>query len=383
MRFEFATATRIIFGGGTLAEVGDLAAALGRRALVVTGSRPERAARVFAALEAAEVTHVTYAVGGEPKVSDALQGVAQARAADCDLIIGFGGGSAIDTAKAIAALTTNPGDVLDYLEVIGQGKPITEAPLPVIAIPTTAGTGAEVTRNAVLASPEHRVKVSLRNPKLLPAVALVDPELTHGLPPTVTASTGMDALTQLIEPYVSINRTPLTDGIALEGLQRARSLRRAYDQPDDAAAREDMAVASLFGGLALANAKLGTVHGFAGPMAGMYPLPHGVVVARLLPFVMAANIRALRQREPQNPALARYATVARILTGRADATPEDGVAWVGELAAALKIPPLTDYGVERGHFDDIIAKTQRSSSNKGNPLALNADELAGVLEQAL
>ena len=208
------------------------------------------------------------------------------------------------------------GELLDYVEIIGRGQALTKPSAPFIAIPTTAGTGSEVTRNAVLASPEHRVKVSLRSPLMLARVALVDPELTYDLPPALTASTGLDALTQLIEPFVCLRANPMTDGLCVEGMRRAaRSLRVAFTDGQNKSAREDMAVASLFGGLALANAGLGAVHGFAGPIGGMFPAPHGAVCAALLPHVMTANIRALRQRAPGSEALRRYDKVARLLTG--------------------------------------------------------------------
>lgn len=383
MRFEFATATRIIFGNGTLGEAGREAAALGRRALVVTGGSRERAARLFDLLDASGMGAVAFQVDSEPTVETALAGVSAAREQGCDLVIGIGGGAAIDAGKAIAALAINSGHPLDYLEVIGKGQTLSQPPLPYIAIPTTAGTGAEVTRNAVLASPEHRVKVSLRSPLMLPRLALVDPELTYSMPPEVTATTGMDALTQVLEPYVSVRANPLTDALCREGMARAaRSLQRAYAQPDDAAAREDMALASLFGGLALANAALGAVHGFAGPLGGMYPIPHGAACARLLPYVMDSNIRALREREPDNPALERYTDVARILTGRADAMPEDGAAWVTALCDALDIPRLSDYGIAPSDYADIVEKSARASSMKGNPIRLTDAELAEILERA-
>ena len=274
-RFEFATATRIIFGPGTLYEVGSIAAELGKRALVVVGgSALQRAdgerARATGLLEILAVhgiDAVTFSVAGEPTTEVARAGVERAREADCDLVIGFGGGSVLDAGKAVSVLLTNGGVPLDYLEVIGRGQPITRPAAPYIAIPTTAGTGTEVTRNAVLRSAEHRVKVSLRSALMLPRVALVDPELTRSLPPAVTASTGLDALTQVIEPYVSIHANPMTDALCREGIRvAARSLRRACEHGEDTAAREDMALTSLFGGLALANAKLGAVHGFAGLM---------------------------------------------------------------------------------------------------------------------
>ncbi|HVO69338.1 MAG TPA: iron-containing alcohol dehydrogenase [Aggregatilineaceae bacterium] len=384
MRFEFATATRIVFGPGTLREIGPIAAGMGRRALVVVGCEAEYAAPLFDRLGEAGIEHIAYCVESEPTVEVALRGVDHARAERCDLVIGFGGGSAVDTGKAISALLTNPGDPLDYLEVIGRGQALTQPAAPYVAIPTTAGTGAEVTRNAVLAVPEQRVKVSLRSPLILPRVALVDPELTYSLPPQVTAYTGLDALTQVIEPFVSLKANPLTDAICREGIQRAgRSLERAFNNGDDAAAREDMSLAALFGGLALANAALGAVHGFAGPFGGMFDAPHGAVCAALLPHVMAANIAALRARQPEDPVLRRYDEVARLLTGSEYATAADGADWVGELCQALKVPGLSNYGLTQADFPALIDKAARSSSMKGNPIVLTPDELQSILERAL
>jgi len=383
MRFEFATATCIIFGAGTLREVGPIATEMGSRALVVTGRRPPRAKPLLDILAAQGIEAVTFSVPGEPTTEVAHLGTQRAREVGCDLVIGFGGGSALDAGKAIAALLTNGGDPLDYLEVIGRGQPLTWLSAPYIAIPTTAGTGAEVTSNAVLLSPEHRVKVSLRSPLMLPRLALVDPQLTYSMPPEVTASTGLDALTQVMEPYVSNRANPLTDALCREGMRRAaRSLRRAYQHGDDAATREDMALVSLFGGLALANAGLGVVHGFAGPIGGMFPAPHGAVCACLLPHAMAINVRALQERSPENEALRRYDEIARIVTGNEKATADDGVAWVGELCQALQVPSLASYGVTEEDFPLLIEKAAVSSSMKGNPIALMADEMGEILKRA-
>jgi alcohol dehydrogenase class IV len=300
------------------------------------------------------------------------------------LVIGFGGGSALDAGKAIAAMLTNDGDVLDYLEVIGGGKPLVRSPAPLLAIPTTAGTGAEVTRNAVLSSPEHRLKVSLRSPLMLPKVALVDPELTRDLPPALTASTGLDALTQLIEPYVSSRANPMTDALCMEGIGRvARSLRAAFENGRNASAREDMALASLFGGLALANAGLGAVHGLAGVIGGMFNAPHGAICAALLPQVMAANLAALGSRDSTNPALPRYEEVARLLTGRSSATASDGVGWVARLVSDLQIPMLGAYGLKSQHVTNLVEKAKNASSMKANPIVLTREELAAVVERAI
>src|SRR3984893_15781417 len=346
MRFEFATAGRIIFGPGTYEEFGSIAGELGRRALVVCGSSPGRIKRLLAMLETANTVFSSFEVRGEPTVAQVADGVNQAREAESDLVIGFGGGSVIDSAKAIAGLVTNLGAILDYLEVIGKGKQLSIPALPCVAIPTTAGTGAEVTRNSVLASPEHRVKVSLRSPFLLPRLAIVDPKLTSGLPSSITESTGLDALTQLIEPYVCIRANPATDGYCLEGMHRlARSLRRACQPGQDLQAREDMALASLFGGLSLANAGLGAVHGFAAPIGGMFHAPHGSVCAALLPHVTADNLRAMHERLNDSAALSRYDSVGKILTGSEKTTAVDGIRWIGELCKAFQITGLRAYGI--------------------------------------
>lgn len=384
IQFEFATASRIIFGAGALADVGGLAAGLGQRALVVTGSNSLRATPVLDYLSHARVSHTTFAVTGEPTTHLARAGAQKATRERCDVIVGIGGGSVIDTGKAIAALLTNGGEPLDYLEVIGRGQPLTKPSAPYIAIPTTAGTGAEVTRNAVLLSPEHQVKVSLRSPFMLPTVALVDPDLTHSMPPPITASTGLDALTQVMEPYVSHLANPLTDGFCQDGLNRiARSLRRAFAHGDDVHAREDMSLASLYGGLALANAKLGAVHGFAGPFGGMFDAPHGAVCAALLPPVMEINVRALRQRQPHSDALSRYEEIAQILTGEPEATVFDGIAWVQKLCQDLQVARLGAFGLTEKEIPALIGKAQKASSMKGNPIKLTTEELQEILERAM
>jgi alcohol dehydrogenase class IV len=384
MQFEFATATRIVFGAGTLNGIAALVHGWGRRALVVTGRSAQRAERLLARLREAGISTEVFPVSGEPTVHSIEQGVAAARQTQCDFVIGFGGGSAVDAGKAIAAMLTNPGEPLDYLEVIGRGRPIANAPAPFAAIPTTAGTGAEVTRNAVLASPEHRFKASLRSPLLLPRLAVVDPELTCDLPPAVTASTGLDALTQLIEPYVSCRANPMTDAVCVEGLKRAaRALPAAFENGQHGAAREDMALASLFSGIALANAGLGAVHGFAAPIGGMFPAPHGAVCAALLPHVLAMNLRALRARAPAGDALRRLGEVARLLTGQPAASAEGGVQWASALAARFGIPKLSAYGIGPEHIADLVEKASKASSMKGNPIALTAEELSEVLAAAI
>jgi alcohol dehydrogenase class IV len=300
------------------------------------------------------------------------------------VVAAIGGGSVIDTGKAGAMLLGNGGDPLDYLEVIGAGRPITRPSVPCVAVPTTAGTGAEVTANAVLASPGHRVKASLRGAAMLPRAALVDPLLTVSCPPQVTAASGMDALTQCLEPFVSPRANPLSDALAREGIRRAAAgLRPAYADGTDLAARADMAVASVAGGMALANAKLGAVHGLAGVLGGTVAVPHGVACAALLAPVIEANVAALRAAGPaDHPALARYAEAAALLTGEPAATIEDGVAWVRETLALLAIPGLGTFGLVPEQAGGIAAQALRSSSMQGNPVALTEASLCAVLARA-
>jgi alcohol dehydrogenase class IV len=384
MNFEFATATRILFGPGKVREAGPIARAFGQRALVVTGQTARRAKPLLAALRAAGVKSPTFSIAGEPTTASVREGVQRARDERCDVIIGFGGGSALDAAKAIAALVANGGELLDYLEVIGRGKPLSLPSAPCITIPTTAGSGAEVTRNAVIGSPRHRIKVSLRSPFILPRAAIVDPALTHSLPRQATAYCGLDALSQLIEPFVSVKANPMTDAFCRAGIRLAAgSLLRACQEGDDAAAREDMSLASLLGGLSLANAGLGAVHGFASPLGGMFPAPHGAVCAALLPCVMETNLRALRGRRPGSETLRRYDEVAQLLTANPRAVADDGVAWVSELCATLKIAPLRNYGIKPGHFPALVEKAAAASSMKGNPILLSQSELRGILERSL
>jgi alcohol dehydrogenase class IV len=343
MHFEFATATRIVFGAGKLAEAGQIAGTLGRRALLVTGKTTARAKPLMDLLD----SFITFSVAGEPTLETVRAGVRTAQDEQCDFVISFGGGSVIDTGKAIAALLTNGGDPLDYVEVIGKGQAIKQPAAPFIAIPTTAGTGAEVTRNAVLGSPEHKVKVSMRSPLMLPRVALVDPEFVHA-----SAACRLDALTQLIEPFVSNKANPMTDALCREGMRRWRE-----------GGNENWALAALFSGMALANAGLGAVHGFAGPLGGMYDAPHGALCAALLPAVFEMNARVAPNRE-------RFEEVRRI---------------VGDLPALvrdLQVPPLRHYGIRPEDFPAIIEKAAASSSMKGNPVALTTGQLREILERA-
>jgi len=366
--FAFATATSVLFGAGRADELPDLVGGLGARPFVCTGARSERHAELIDRLPS---PHVIFPQAGEPTLDDARDAAAAARAHGADVVVAVGGGSVLDLGKAVAALLGNGTDPLDHLEIVGRGQPITRSSVPFVAVPTTAGTGAEVTANAVLAAPEAGLKASLRSPYLLPRVALVDPLLTLDCPLDVTAASGLDALTQCLEPLVSVQANPVTDGLAREGLRRAgRALRRAHADGSDVGARTDMALCSLLGGMALANAKLGAVHGIAGVIGGMVDIPHGAACAALLAPVVEANVQALRARDAADPALDRYADAARLLTGQPDATVERGVAWLRETVSLLRVPGLDAYGLPAQRSDEIVAKAAGSSSMKGNPVRL-------------
>lgn len=371
MQFEFATTGRVIFGPGSSSRIESIASEFGSRPFRVTGSLA--------------ATDQSFIVRGEPSVSVVRDGAAICRARGCDVVIGVGGGSVVDAAKAIAALATNGGDPLDYLEVVGRGQPLLKSGLPYIAVPTTAGTGSEVTRNAVLGSPEHGVKASLRSPFILPRVAVVDPDLTLDLPPHLTASTGLDALTQLIEAYVSIRANAFTDPLCLEGIRRiASSLPTVYANPHDREGRSDMSFAALLGGMALANAGLGVIHGFAAPIGGRFDAPHGAICAALLPHGMQANICALRAMGyTGTDGVRRYAQVARTLTLDETATAEDGVEFVKKLCADLKIAGLDTYGIAEGDVDSLVTQALKANSMKANPVVLTAAELTRTLRAAL
>lgn len=382
MQFEFATAARILFGPGSLKRVPEIAKEFGTRALVVTGRNINRSETLVAGLQNAGIESKTHSMPGEPTLDTVRSGVREAR--DCDLVIGFGGGSAMDSAKAIAALALNSGEPLDYLEVIGKGRLLENPPLPVIAIPTTAGTGAEVTRNAVLGSLEHRVKASLRSPLMLPKAAVIDPDLTLDLPPDITASTGLDTLTQLIEPYVSSRASAFTDMFCREGWKFVReSLSNVFRNGQDRIGRERMCFASLLSGLALANAGLGVVHGFASPLGGILGAPHGQLCAAVLPHGISVNIQALRERSPEHVALHRYREIACILTGNSEAKAEDAAAWTQALCRELAIPSLAAHGLRSDQIPNLVEQASRANSMKANPISLTTGELTEVAHRAL
>ncbi len=346
MSFEFATAGRLVVGPGRAAELVSVLAGLGSRAVVCTGSRPDSHAGLLAGLQ---LPAMVVTVSGEPTTESARAAAVTAREHGADVVAAVGGGSVIDLGKAVAMLLGNGGDPLDYLEVIGAGRKIAKPSVPLVAVPTTAGTGAEVTANAVLTSPAHRVKASLRSPLMIPQVAIVDPLLTLTCPPPVTAASGLDALTQCLEPFVSVRANALTDCLAAAGLHRAGTgLRRAYADGTDIEARTDMALCSLLGGMALANAKLGAVHGLASAIGGTADIPHG----------------------------------ARLLTGDPGAAIEDGIAWIRQTVSQLRIPGLREFGLLPRDFGNITASAMKASSTQGNPVVLAENDLRAILAEA-
>jgi alcohol dehydrogenase class IV len=384
MNVDFSTANRIIFGEGAINDIGTIAGQFGKKAFVVAGGDPKSIDKLKSGLSGAGIETVVFKTAGEPTTKLVEDAIHLARENECQFAIGFGGGSAIDMGKAISVMMTNPGDLLDYLEVVGKNQPITQPAAPMIAIPTTAGTGSEVTRNAVLAVPEKKVKVSMRSVYMLPRIALVDPELTYALPPRMTANTGMDALTQVLEPYVSTKANAMVDMFCREGMRcAARSLEKAYKDGDNRQARADMSWTSLLGGLSLANAGLGAVHGLAGPIGGMFHAPHGAICASLLAPVTAMDVKALEERMPGAPALVRYHEIAGILTGNEDANMKDGIDWLQALNEELDIPGLSTYGITQEDFDEIIDKALVASSMRGNPIQLQRAELEIILNEAL
>jgi len=383
LRFEFSTATRIIFGEGTIRKAAPIADSFGKTALVVTGHNQERVERLLDSLKGQGIDCHLFSITSEPTIEMIQKGSTEAKRAECDMVIAMGGGSVVDGGKAIAAYLTNPGNIYDYLEVVGKGNALINVPATFIAIPTTAGTGAEVTANAVLQSVVHGVKISLRSSMLLPKVAIVDPLLSLSMPPDLTAATGMDALTQLIEAFISPMGNPMTDTLCREGIQRvAHSIITAFKKGDHIKSRSDMALAALFSGVALANAKLGAVHGIAGPLGGMIKIPHGVICARLLPLVMNANLKALSERRPDAIALDRLKEIAILLTGNKKASAKEGIVWLENICRQMDIPKLSQFGVTQDLISELVPKAQKASSMKGNPIKLTIRELTELIKSA-
>lgn len=383
LNFAYATASEIIFGSGSFDQIGKHISGKYKSPLIVYGKSNNNAGKLLNILSLQNIKGSIFNIETEPTIDIIQQGIELGREINCDVVFGIGGGSAIDSAKAIAAMIPNQGYLLDYLEVIGLGKPLIQSPIPCIAVPTTSGTGAEVTKNAVIKSTDKKVKVSLRSDKMYPVLALVDPQLALTMPQNITASTGIDALTHLMETFVSNQSNPFIDMFCRDGMKRiARSLEKAYLNGNDLEAREDMAMASMLGGMALANVKLGAVHGFAGPMGGMFPIPHGEICACLLPAVMEINSETLKD-SGQQQSLLKYREVAQIFTGDANAEIKEGIERINMLVKELGIPTLSKFGISTTDFQELVEKAKNSSSMKGNPVKLADDQLVSILEKSM
>lgn len=377
--FAFATATEILFGRGQASHAATRIAAMGRRVLLVHGRSGGRAQWLADALLVEGCSVATFAVPREPDVDLIGSGVQAARGAE--VVVALGGGAVIDAGKAIAALVPAVRPMLDHLEVVGQGLPLDNPPLPVVAIPTTAGTGAEVTRNAVIGVPEHRRKVSLRDARMLPRLAIVDPALADGCPRAVTLASGLDAITQVIEPYVCTRANPLTDALCRDAIPRGLAAIRRLMEAEDPWARDDMAWVSLCGGLALANAGLGAVHGLAGPLGGLTGAPHGAICGVLLPHVLVANRRAATD----SAAVERLDQVAHWI-GVVFGQPHDSM---GEAARALAdwshragLPALSALGIAPEAQAAAADAAAASSSMQANPATLRPGDLRRIMENA-
>ena len=384
IQFDFSTSPRIIFHSGMVKDVGKVANEFGTKALLVTGTHIQIASSIKQYLVSSGLNVTEFVREGEPTNQTIKDGVKLAKSAGIDLVIACGGGSSIDAGKAISALMTNQGELEDYLEVVGKGLPVSNQAAPLIAIPTTAGTGSEVTRNAVIRILSHGIKVSLRGQKIIPRVAIIDPELTLQLPPQITAYTGMDALAQLIEPFLTLKSNPLTDAICLEGMKRSkRSLLKAFESGDDITAREDLSLASLFSGIALANSGLGAVHGIAGVIGGMTPAPHGALCARLLPYVFEANAHFIAEVDRESSANKKMIMIGKVLLDSEAHDINETIDYLKDLVEKLKIDHLQSFGVHAKDFPAIIEHSLSSSSMKGNPVPLSREQIKRILEKAL
>ena len=379
-QFAFATAQEIVFGRGAARDAAARIGELGQSVLVVHGATTARAGWLVQDLELQGLRVATFSCPKEPDVALIEEGLATARAADAAAVVSLGGGAVIDTGKAIAALALAGRPVIDHLEVVGRGLPLEAPPLPFVALPTTAGTGAEVTRNAVVGVPEAGRKVSLRDQSMLPRLAIVDPALTDGLPKPVTLASGLDAVTQVIEPYVSRKANRLTDALCRDAIPLGLAALVRLMEADDPDARDDLAWTSLCGGLALANAGLGAVHGLAGVIGGRVPgAAHGAICGTLLPHVLAANAAAA---DPGGNAARRITEVrgwiAGTLGGSEAAAPQTLASWSRQSG----LPGLSALGLQPDQEQNVAAAAGASSSMKGNPVELPAKTLARVLERA-
>jgi len=383
MNFNFSTPQQIIFGNGRIGDLSFLMKDIGDRAFIVRSHSGSGFPELVRTLEEIGIEWIEFEVRQEPNLDLVTDAVVAAQKYECDFVVSIGGGSVIDTGKIVSVMQTNHGSIMDYLEVVGKCKTLNNPAIPHIAIPTTAGTGTEVTRNAVLDIPEKKTKVSMRSNYLFPKMACIDPELTISVPSTTTAFSGMDAFIQVIEPFVSKRKNYLTDMFCRDGIRLATDyLIRAFQNGEDRVARTNMSWVSLLGGLCLTNSGLGAVHGFAGPIGGMFHVPHGAICASLLPSVMYVNNNALRRRDSEKETISRFKEIIQIVTKNPDSTFEVGIEWFKELNLKLQIPSLSGLGINKENFSEIIDRAEQSSSMKSNSIQLNRDELWQILEMA-
>lgn len=392
LTFDFLNTPQIIFGCGRFDELGKIIESFGKRILLVASNSALKHKIVDKEImiinDQYDYSIEISILKGEPDTEQIDKCVEIGLKNKSELIIGLGGGSVIDAGKAVAGLISNGGNSKDYMEVIGKGRKITKEALPYIAIPTTAGTGSEVTKNAVILSKEDKLKSSIRSPLLVPKIALIDPELMTTIPKEITASTGLDALTQLIEAYTSNKSQPITDELARIGIKRAaESLILAYENGDDISAREDMAFAALLSGICLANAGLGAIHGFAGPIGGMYGIPHGIICGTLLKPVIEENIRLMLSQVPFHRSLTKYSEINHLLGGIQPDGIKDAanqlIEKLNKLSKKLNIPKLSKYNLKEDSFESIILKAKKSSSMKYNPIELSDESLLSILNQII
>jgi alcohol dehydrogenase len=394
--FSIGRLPRIEFGRGRFALVPDVVARHGRRALVVTGGHSFRATErwpwLLAELERRAIVVDELVVTGEPSPGAIDDAVGRFGPAGIEVVLAIGGGSVLDAGKAVAGLLRTGTSVMDHLEVVGRGVPYPGPAVPLVAVPTTAGTGSEATKNAVISEQQPGgFKRSFRDDALVATDAIVDPDLLAGAPPSLIAANGLDALTQLLESYVSLRAGAFTDALALSGFEAARDGLLAWhadaDGPGVPAARSRMAYAALVSGICLAHAGLGVMHGLAAPLGALHPVPHGVACGATLAAGVTANVRALEERAPESPALARFAALGRLL-GRLPGSVPDAAArsalvdLLRSWTARLGIGGLAGYGVTEAAIPRLVAES-RAGSMKTNPIELTDEELAGILRASL
>ncbi|MFW3837384.1 iron-containing alcohol dehydrogenase [Klebsiella variicola] len=376
--FSVFSAGEIRFGRGQLDTVAGWVAQRSERVMLVHGSSSARAAVLLGQLAGAGLDAHTFSVAREPSLEDIRNGVEQAREASIKVIVSLGGGAVIDAGKAIAALVPANGSIIEYLEVVGNGRLLESAPLPFVAIPTTAGTGAEVTKNAVINVPEQRRKVSLRDNRMLPDLAVVDPSLTDRTPRSVTLASGLDALTQVIEPYVCNRANTFTDMLCRDAIPRAMNALRTLMEKECAASRDDMAWVSLCGGLALANAGLGVIHGLAGPLGGLCDAPHGALCGTLLPYGLELNLENVASEE----SLSRLEEIRDALALSFSVPTTQAFTALADWSHRHGLGTLRELGVPYEALEAAAEAALNASSMRANPAKLSQSQLLSLLHKA-